>query len=140
MNQIGAGITKGYPEHDIVMAVFESISPELSIKGYREALQRVTLSKVKQTKRAHFKEMSSIDLYQSLVNMAQLPDEDPQEFLMGALNVRQRILINAEDEIIYNPTLVKGIFLRTLETGLKEDNIRTKLRPLLQSTSVDMQN
>ena len=42
MNQTGAGITKGYPEHDIVMAVMESISPELSIRGYLEALQRVT--------------------------------------------------------------------------------------------------
>ena len=69
--------------------------------------------------------------------MAQLPDEDPQEFLMRALNVRQRILINAEDEIAYNPTLIQGIFLRTLETGLREDNIRTKLRLLFQSKSVD---
>ena len=69
--------------------------------------------------------------------MAQLPDENPQEFLMQALNVRQRILINPEDEITYNPVLVQGIFLRTLETGLGEENIRTKMRPLLQSTSVD---
>ena len=37
------------------------------------------------------------------------------------MNVRQRILINAEDEITYNPTLVQGIFLRTLETSLKKD-------------------
>ena len=43
-------------------------------------------------------------------------------------------MINAEDEITYNPTLVKGIFL---ETGLQKNNIRTKLKPLLQSTSVD---
>ena len=82
MNQIGEGVTKGYPEHDIVMAVIESISPELSIRGYLEALQGVTLSKVKEITRVHFKEMSSNELYQSLVNMAQLADEDPQEFLM----------------------------------------------------------
>ena len=65
--------------------------PKLSIRGYLaiEALQGVTLSKVKQIMRAHFKEMNSTDLYQSQVNMAQLPDEDPQEFLMRALNVRQ---------------------------------------------------
>ena len=102
MNQIGAGITKGYTEHDIVMAVVESISPELPIRGYLEALQGVTLSKVKQIMRAHFKEMSSTELCQSLVNMAQLPDENPRQFLMRALNVRQRILINAEDEIIWS--------------------------------------
>ena len=89
MYQIGAGITKGYPEHDIVIAVIESISPELSVRGYLEALQGVTLSKVKQIMRDHFKEMGSTELYLSLVNMAQLPDEDPQEFLMWALNVRQ---------------------------------------------------
>ena len=34
-------------------------------------------------------------------------------------------------------SLVQGIFLRILETGLREDNIRTELRPLHQSTSVD---
>ena len=62
MNQIGADITKGYPEHDIVMVVVESISPELSIRGYLDALQEVTLSKVKQIMRAHFKEMSSTEL------------------------------------------------------------------------------
>ena len=88
MYQIGAGITKGYPEHDIVMAVIESISPELSVRGYLEA-QGVTLSKVKQIMRDHFKEMGSTELYLSLVNMAQLPDEDLEEFLMWALNVRQ---------------------------------------------------
>ena len=81
--------------------------------------------------RVHFKETDSTELYQSLVNMAQLPDEDRQEFLMQALNVRQRILISAEDEITYNPTLVQEIFLRTLEAVLREDNIRTKLRLLL---------
>ena len=89
MNEIGAGITNGYPEHDIVMTVIESISPDLPIKDYLEALQGVTLSKVKQIMRAHFEEMSSTELYQSLVNMAQLPDEDPQEFLMWPMNVRQ---------------------------------------------------
>ena len=63
---------------------------------------------MKQMVRAHFKETNSTELYQSLV-MAQLPDEDPQEFLMQALKVRQRILISAEDEITYNPTLVQEI-------------------------------
>ena len=69
MNQIEAGISKGYEEHDIVMAVIESISPDLSIRGYLEALKGVTLAKLKQIMRAHFKEMSSTELYQSLVNM-----------------------------------------------------------------------
>ena len=117
MNQIGAGITKGYPEHDIVMAV--------------------TLSKVKQIMRAHFKETSSTELYQFLVNMAQLPDEDLQEFSMRALNIRQGILTDAEDEITYISAMVQGIFFRTLETGQREDNIITTLRPLFHSTSVD---
>ena len=42
MNQIGAGTTKRHPEHDILMAAIESISPELSIRGYLEAIQGVT--------------------------------------------------------------------------------------------------
>ena len=50
--------------------------------------------------RAHFEEKSSTELYQSLVNLRQLPDEDPQSFLIRALNKGQIcILINAKDEI-----------------------------------------
>ena len=50
--------------------------------------------------RAHFKEKSSTELYQSLVNLRQLPYEDPQSFLIRALNKGQIcILINAKDEI-----------------------------------------
>ena len=107
--QTEADSSKGYPEHDIVMAVIESICPDRSIRGYLEALKGVRLSKLKQIMRARFKEQSYTELYQSLVNLAQLPDEDLQSFRTKALNMREYMLINAEDKITYNPTLVKGI-------------------------------
>ena len=65
--------------------------------------------------------------------------ESPQYFLVWAFNLKQQIIFvsNAtEGSIKYEPSLVQALFLHVLETGLQDEALRAKLRPLLEVTSV----
>ena len=42
--------------------------------------------------RAHFQERSASELFDSLANLAQLPIENPQNFQLRALNLREKIV------------------------------------------------
>ena len=68
--------------------------------------------------------------------MSQKPDEDPQNFLMCALIIWQSILVNTDDDMGYDPLLVQKMFLKMVESGLREESIRSKLRPHLQNPSI----
>ena len=58
---------------------------------------------------------------------------------MRALNLKQQIIFvsNATDgSIKYEPSLVQALFLHVIETGLQDEAVRAKLRPLLEVASV----
>ena len=58
---------------------------------------------------------------------------------MKALDLRQKILFaskEADMTIKYNQWLVQSLFLHCLQTGLRDDTVRVKMRPLLQNTEV----
>ena len=89
--------------------------------------------------KAHFKQKSATSLYQELSVLHQQAGESPQDFLVRALNLKQQIIFvsNATDgSIKYEPSLVQALFLHVLETGLQNEAVRAKLRPLLEVASV----
>ena len=104
LSQINAGVEKGYSETEICYAVINSICGDLTIRKYLETIMKdLTLTKLKQHLRAHFKQKNSTELYQELINMSQKPDEGAQNFLMRALTIRQSILVNADDDMGFEP-------------------------------------
>ena len=90
------------------------------------------------------KEKSSTELFQELSNLVQLPEEDTQAYLMHALNLHQKVLFASqepESALKYDPVLVQGVFLHVAENGLRSDNIRNKIRPVLSQAHIqDMRN
>lgn len=67
--------------------------------------------------------------------MCQGPKENAEDFLIRALDLRQRIIFTSrvmEDGVSYSTDLVQAVFLRTLETGIHSETVRAKLRPLLK--------
>ena len=65
--------------------------------------------------------------------------ENPQDFLICTLTIRQKILFvskESESKIKYNEALVWGLFLHALETGLADETIWAKIRPLLKNASM----
>ena len=94
----------------------------------------LTLPRLRKILRAHYKEKSSTELFQELSNLVQLPKEDTQSYLMRALNLRQKVLFASqelESAFKYDPVLIQGVFLHVVENGLRNDNIRNKIRPVL---------
>ena len=137
--QIESGIKAGYKETEIVEAVIRAVSPSLKLRSYLEMIQDLSLSRLRQLMKAHFKQKSATELYQELSVLHQEASESPQDFLVRALNLKQQIIFvsNATDgSIKYEPSLVQALFVHVLETGLQDEAVRAKLRPLLEVASV----
>lgn len=139
VRQIESGIKAGYKESEIVEAVIRAVSPSLNLRSYLEMIPDLSLSRLRQIMKSHFKQKSATELYQELSVLHQEANESPQDFLVRALNLKQQIIFvsNATDgSIKYEPSLVQALFLHVVETGLQDESVRAKLRPLLEVASV----
>ena len=133
ISQIETGLKKGYTQSKVVTAVIRSIQAGLQLRSYLERLSGLTLPKLGKILRFHFQEKSATELYQLLANISQLPKEDPQAFLIRALKTRQKIVFASQEsdsKIKYDEELIQALFLRAVETGLSDETIRVKIRPL----------
>ena len=87
----------------------------------------------------HFHEKNATELYQLLTNITQQPNEDPQSFFMRALSIRQKVISASKESnsgIKYDASSVQSLFLHALETGLADETIRAKVRPLTRDPQV----
>ena len=141
IRQVEVGLDRGYSEGEVVNAIINSISPGLQIRSYLEGSGQISLARLRKILRSHYKEGSATDLYQELLTMSQEPKEDPVNFLIRAMDCRQKIIFacreEAENDLRYSPNLVTGLFRRSVETGLLSDAIRGRIRPYLQNSNVD---
>ncbi len=102
-------------------------------------LSDLNLPKLRRLLRSHYKEKGGSELFQDLMNAVQQPKEDTQAFLMRLLNIRQKVLFVAQEsdsKLKANTELVQSVFLQTLESGMQSENIRTRLRPVLETHDV----
>ena len=141
IRQVEAGLERGYSEKEIVNAIINAISPGLQIRSYLEGSGSIPLPRLRKILRSHYQEGSATDLYQQLLTMSQNQNEDPVNFLIRAMDCRQKILFACREEIEtdlkYSPSLVNGLFRQSVETGLADDTIRMRLRSFLQDPTVD---
>ena len=137
--QIESALSKGYEAKEIVDAIINAVSPNLHLRLYLESIRNLSLSKVRQILRSHYREKSATEAYQELTNMVQEPSESPLDFLMHALKLRQHILLASQEsdsKIRYDQSLLQNVFLNALETGLATETIRNQMRPIFQSPTV----
>ena len=102
-------------------------------------IRDLSLSCLRQITKAHLKQKSETELYQEISVLHQRASESPQDFLLRTLNLKQQIIFvsNATDGTIkYELSLVEALLLHFLETGLKDETVRAKLRPLLEVATV----
>ncbi len=138
--QIHRACNRGYEEGEIVEAVIQAIIPGVSLRSYLESRTDLTLPAIKQILRAHFVEKDATELYHSLTRAVQEPKEIPIQFLVRAMDLRQRILSaseNVKTGLKYNDELIQNQFLQTVWTGLLDDSIRTDLKPYLENPLVE---
>lgn len=139
--QIENGLSKGYPQSEIVDAVIRAIVPSLQLRSYLEGKSDLSLPTLRRILRSHYQERSATELYKQLTTEVQGNKETPQNFLIRAMDLRQKILFasqEAESSLKYDPALVQSMFMHTVLTGLQNDNIKSDLQPyLLQTTTTD---
>ena len=112
--QIKSGIKACYKETEIVEAVIRAVSPSLKLRSYLEMIEDLSLPRLRQIMKAHFKQKSATELYQELSVLHQQAGESPQDFLVRALNLKQQIIFVSDatdDPIKYEPSLVQALFL-----------------------------
>lgn len=137
--QIEHGLLKGFPETEIVDAVIRAIVPGMQLRSYLEGKSDLTLPTLRRILRCHYQEKSATELYKQLSSEVQGTKETPQNFLIRALDLRQKILFasqESESGLRYDPVLVQNMFLHSVMTGLQNDNIKRDLQPYLEQASV----
>lgn len=89
--------------------------------------------------RAHFQEKNASELYTSLTNLVQSPNEEPQHFLLRALNLREKVIFaskagNAKAK--YEAAQCQSMFLHTVATELISYTLRTRMHTHLKLPNV----
>ncbi|XP_043954545.1 uncharacterized protein LOC122820911 [Gambusia affinis] len=136
--QIDNGLSKGYPESEIVEAVIRAIVPGLQLRSYLEGKNDLSLPTLRRILRSHYQERSATELYKQLTTEVQSSRETAQNFVIRAMDLRQKILFasqEADSGLKYDPALVQSMFMHTVLTGLQSDNIKTDLQPHLSKSS-----
>lgn len=80
--QIEHGLSKGFPELEIVDAVIRAISPGMQLRSYLEGKANLTLPTLRRILRSHYQEKSATDLYKQLTSEVQGIKEASQNFLI----------------------------------------------------------
>ena len=134
-HQIDSGLKRGYQERDIVDAIIRSISAHSSLRGYVETLPDLTLAKLRKDPRVHYRQKTASELYQQLAIAYQQPKETPQPCLLRPLDIRNKVSFTSQEvycEINCDFGLIQKTFLKSFETGLRDDILATYLRPTLR--------
>ena len=139
IHQIDSGLAKGYSEKDVADAVIKSISPHSSLRNYVLTSPDHSLKKLRSILRVFFQEKTAADFYQALVTTTQTSKETAQQFLLRALDARNKVFFATQEEKSsdeYPTQLVQNTFLKTVETGLRDESLVTNLRPFLRQGGI----
>ena len=138
IRQIDTALTKECTEAEVIEAVISAINASAHLRSYLESKKNLTLPKLRKIIRRFYNEKHPTEIYNQLTSLAQNPNEAAQDFLFRALLIRQKVPFASQKADIYTsykPILTQGLFLHAIGTGLN-DNIRTRIRPLLKQPGV----
>ena len=130
--QVSEAMKKGYTEEEIVSSIKKAVtSPE--VKTYLYSHKDISMEDTMNFLRSVVKERSSMELCQKLSNIQQNNNEDPQAFLLRAMELRHKCLLQSEKpgEISYTIDMLRTIFLRTVRLGLSDDLIKSRVEALI---------
>ena len=90
-------------------------------------MKDLTLNQLKSILRSHYPEKQGAELYEMLATPSRLPGEDPRSFLLGGMNIKQKLILQGSQEdpynLTYNPEHVQMLFLKSLKTAFQRERI-----------------
>ena len=140
MHQIESGRKGDNQESEIVDAVTRAISPHRSLRSYVETLSELSLARLRRILRVHYREKTASEAYQQLATVCQQSSgESPQQFLLRALDLRNKVNFASKEsdcEFNYGASLIQKTFVKSFETGLRDDILASNLRPTLRTSGL----
>jgi hypothetical protein len=139
VRQVESGLKKGYPEIEVIDGVIRAIPASSGLRNYLESRRDLGLGTLRGILRAHYLEKSATELYRELGAAAQGQKESSSDFLMRILDIRNKIVFSSQEhssELKYDPKLVHGLFVRTVDTGLQDQAVRQEFRSTLLKEGV----
>ena len=136
MHQIEAGLAKGHKEREVVEAVIRAINPASRLRSYLEGKPSLGLTDLRRVLRSHYRESDATELYYQLSRAHQGAKETPQEFLIRAMDLRQKVRFVSKEVTAgpkYEEEQVREMFRHSLQTGFRSEGVRTEMRPHLQN-------
>ena len=127
-------LKKGYGEHEICDAVIKTIAPDLVLWTYLEGKDNLNLKTLSRVLRFHFKEPNATSLFTEQSNSKQLLSESTHEFVVRLMSLWQKkLFISKEGNCGYSKALIQDCFFHDVLVGLRNNNIRNELCPLLKN-------
>lgn len=139
MRQIDIRLCRGHGEAEITEAVVKAITPGHSIRGILDIKRELTLPQLKAVLKGQFKQEICTDLYNRLADVSQDSRESPQNFLLRASDLRERLLLATKEpgaDVCCTPELIYSGFRRSISTGLQSDSIKSQLKGYLDDLTV----
>ena len=132
-SQINDAKRAGFTDNEIMAAVKKSISAGSNLRTYFDSRDDWSLDQMLQFLRNFFREKSPAEIFSELNTVCQGPEEEATSFLMRLFELRQKVLMAslAETLIPYEKSLVQNSFLRSIQTGLREESLRSHMKPFL---------
>ena len=96
-----------------------------------ETLSDLSLAKVRRILRVHYQDKAASEVYQQLATVCQQGNASPQQFLLRALGLRNKVNFTSQEsdcEFNYDPALIQKTFVKSFETGLRDDILASNLR------------
>ena len=131
-SQVRDARSNGYSDAEIARAIKKAIAPASYIRTYFDTDSKSCLEKMMQMIRHFFNEKSASEIYNDLSMLCQKPDEKATEFILRALEQRQRVTAASQLEgNLYSQKLIHETFTRTLKTGLRDVSVRNHIKQFL---------
>lgn len=139
IRQIERGKERGYKESEVVSAVISAVSPGLPLRGYPEDKKELKLPQLRRILRVHYQEKDATEMYVQLTKLAQGPRENPQDFLLRALDLKQKILFASQEEgasVTYGAQQVQALFTNAVTTRMNNNYLKWEVQQITQKDGV----
>ena len=117
--------------------MIRAISPHSSLRSYVETLSDLSLAKLQRILHVHYREKTASEVYQQLATVCQQSSESPQQFLFRVLDLRNKVNFASQEsdcEFNYGAFLIQKTFVKSFETGLRDDILASNQTPTLRTS------
>ena len=130
-----------YSEDEIVREVKKAISTQSPLRTYFDTQEKLKLKQMLEMLREYYQEKDSSELFTELSQLTQRTSEKSTEFLIRALELRQKLTSAAKAEgTAYDEKLITNTFARSCRTGFQNSQVRTYMRPFFSKNPIDDDN